>query len=405
VDRQSISHYEVLDKLGEGGMGVVYKARDTRLDRLVALKLLPPRLLDSAEARRRFAGEARAISTLDHPNIAAIYEVTEDRGAPVLVLEYLAGGTLRNRLCEGRLPLAEILNYAVQIADCLDYAHRHGILHRDVKSDNLMFDGEGRLKLTDFGLARFNDGSTVTLDGTIAGTLTHIAPECAQGLQPDHRADIFSLGIVLYEMAAGEPPFRGEHAAAVLYDVVHTATPSLRAVRADLPDGFQRMVRRATAKDRRRRYQSMGEFAADLRLLQKNREAAIAADEALTILVVEDEDDLRNGVEIRLSREGFRVLKAANGPEGVRLAGEEGPQLIVLDVMLPGMNGLEVCRELRRTGFGAPIIMLSAKSEETDRVVGLEAGADDYVTKPFSMRELLARVRVQLRHRCAAQGA
>ena len=238
-------------------MGVVYKARDTRLDRLVALKLLPPRLLDSAEARRHFAGEARAISSLNHSNIATVYEVAED----------------------------------------------------------------------------------------------------------------------------------------------------LKPVRPDLPHGFERIVRRATEKDRRRRYQSMEEFAADLCLLQKNREAAIAVDEALKILVVEDEDDLRRGVEISLSCEGFQVMKAANGRDGVRLAIEEGPDLVLLDVLLPGMNGLDVCRELRRKRFDAPIIMLSARSEEIDRVAGLEAGADDYVTKPFSMRELLARVRVQLRRRRMVQAA
>jgi CheY-like chemotaxis protein len=395
-----LSHYEILDQLGEGGMGVVYKALDTRLNRPVALKLLPPRLLDSASARRRFEDEARAISALNHPNIATLYEITEDCGAPVLVLEYLSGGTLRTRIREGRLPLAEIVSYAAQIADGLGYAHRRGILHRDVKTENLLFTGEGRLKITDFGLARFDDTATITMAGSIAGTMTYIAPECARGLQPDHRADIFSLGVVLYEMAAGEPPFRGEHVAAVLYDIVHTPTPSLAPVRPDLPEAFDRVVRRATAKDRDERYQSMEELACDLRAVGEHRAPAFAPPEcvAAKILVVEDEDDLRSGVEINLAREGFRVLPAATGAEAMRLARDEQPQLVLLDVMLPGMNGIDVCRALRRKGFEAPIIMLSARSEEIDRVVGLEVGADDYVTKPFSMRELLARIRVHLRH-------
>src|SRR5215468_2925047 len=157
----TISHYEVIEKLGEGGMGVVYKARDARLDRLVALKLLPARLVESAEARRRFTGEARAISSLNHPAIATIYEVSEDRGAPVLVLEYLPGGTLQRRLRERPLTLAEIASFGIQIAEGLGSAHRQGILHRDVKSENLMFTADGRLKITDFGLARVTDGRTV----------------------------------------------------------------------------------------------------------------------------------------------------------------------------------------------------------------------------------------------------
>jgi serine/threonine protein kinase len=399
MQERRISHYEVVEKLGEGGMGVVYKARDLYLDRLVALKLLPPRLLDAPGASRRLADEARAVSALNHPGIATIYEVTEDGGSPVLVLEYLPGGALRARIRGERLTLAEIISYALQIADGLSFAHRHGVLHRDVKAENVMFTADGRLKITDFGLARLEGDRTVTMAGSIAGTLTHIAPECVQGASPDCRADIFALGVVLYEMAAGSPPFSGGSAAAVLYAIVHTPLPSLRAVREDLPEGFERVVCRALAKDPARRYQSMEELATDLTRLQHGLNVPIAGDldDSRKILIVEDEDDLRRGIAMKLSREGFVALSAANGQEAMRIAAAERPHLIVLDVMLPGMNGLDICRELRRRGFEAPIIMLSAKSEEIDRVVGLEIGANDYVTKPFSMRELLARIRAHLR--------
>jgi CheY-like chemotaxis protein len=215
------------------------------------------------------------------------------------------------------------------------------------------------------------------------------------------------LGIVLYEMAAGEPPFTGGMAA-VLYDTVHTPIPPLRRRRPDLPEGFERLVSRATAKAPERRYQRLEALAAELPGSDAAPSSGLPAqDEARSILVIEDEDDLRNGMEIALTREGYRVAKAANGREGLRLASQEAPGLVLLDVMLPGMNGLDVCRELRRQGFEAPIIMLTAKSEEIDRVVGLEVGADDYVTKPFSVRELQARIRAQLRRpaRLAATAA
>ena len=176
----------------------------------------------------------------------------------------------------------------------------------------------------------------------------YIAPECVRGLEPDHRADIFSLGIVLYEMAAGEPPFAGKSAAAVLYDIVHTPIPPLGPLQPDLPEAFERIVRRATGKDRERRYQSMEELAGELRLLEAPGESP---EPWPRILVIEDEDDLRNALEISLSREGYRVLQARNGPEGMRLAAEEQPHMVLLDVMLPGMNGLDVCRELRQRVF------------------------------------------------------
>jgi serine/threonine protein kinase len=394
-----VSHYEILEQIGEGGMGVVYKARDTQLDRLVALKLLPPRLLDSAQARRRFAEEARVISALNHPAIATIYEVAEDGGAPVLVLEYLPGGTLRDRIGGTPFPVTELVSYGLQVAEGLGYAHRHGILHRDVKPENLLFTTEGRLKITDFGLARFDDARTVTMHAGISGTLTHIAPEAVRGARPDCRADIFALGVVLYEMAAAQPPFQGENAAAVLYRIVHVPPVPIRSIRADLPEALENVVSRMLAKDPRLRYQTMDEVAADLIRLRQGRNVSVVPerDGAAKVLVVEDEDDLRNGIGIKLRRDGFHVLTASNGPDASRIACAECPDLVLLDVMLPGMNGFDVCRTLRNNGFDAPVIMLSARSEETDRVTGLEIGANDYVTKPFSMRELVARIRVHLR--------
>ncbi len=368
-------HYEILATLGEGGMGVVYKARDTRLGRLVALKCLTMSALESAQARDRSLSEARAIAALNHPNIATIYEIGESDGAPVLVLEYLPGGTLRSRTGARPLSLPEIVQFGLQIADGLTHAHGHGVVHGDVKTENVMFTADGRLKITDFGLARLHDGRTVTVDGRIAGTLMYMAPECLHGWPADRLTDIFSLGVVLEEMARPQV----------------------------MPEAFQNLVARATARDRSQRFQTVQELADALRPFDvaQGRGLVSVPDsrpcDTPTILVIEDDDGLRSTLETGLVSEGYRVLNAGNGRDGIRLAVEEAPHLVLLDVTLPGLNGLDVCRDLRHKGFKAPIIMVTGRVEEVDRVVGLEIGADDYLTKPFGRRELLARIRVHLR--------
>ncbi len=361
------ARYEMLGPLGEGGMGVVYKARDKQLDRLVALKFLAAGALESAPARQRALDEARAIAALNHPNIATIYEIGETTVAPVLVLEYLPGGTLRSRTGARPLSLAEIVDFGLQIADGLAHAHKHGVVHGDIKTENVMFSQDGRLKITDFGSARLHDDRTMAVDNSIAGTLMYMAPECLQGIPADVVTDVFSLGVVLEEMARPQA----------------------------MPDAFQQIVARATARDRSQRFQTVNELATALRRLATG--PSPRPRDTATILVIEDDDTLRDTLEMGLEGEGYRVLKAANGREGIRLVAEETPDLVLLDVTLPGVNGFDVCRELRGKGFAAPFIMVTGRVEEVDRVVGLEIGADDYLTKPFGRRELVARIRVHLR--------
>jgi serine/threonine protein kinase len=366
VEPWILGRYDILANLGEGGMGAVYKARDTRLNRLVALKFLAAALVECGQARDRAVGEARAIAALDHPNIATIYEIGEASGAPVLVLEYLPGGTLRAQLDTRTCALEEIVDVGLQIADGLAHAHRHGVVHADIKPENLLFTADGRIKITDFGVARFHEGRTITDDGKISGTVKYMAPECLHGWPADCQADIYSAGVVLEEMAA-----------------THISS-----------EPFQSLIARATARDRSQRCRSMPELAAALRQLDKPK---TPPRETPTILIVEDDDTLRTVLEMGLSGEGYRVLIASNGREGIRLAAEEAPHLVLLDVTLPGLNGFDVCRELRQRGFNAPIMMVTGKTEEVDRVVGLEIGADDYLTKPFGQRELVTRVRAHLR--------
>jgi len=291
VSGRRISHYEIVAELGRGGSGIVYKARDTRLGRHVALKFLSPSRLASPEAVARFVHEARAISMLSHPNIAVLYDVGEVSGERYLVLEHLPGGTLRTRIRDLRqaglrLSLEEIGRYALQVCAGLAHAHRHGIVHRDMKSGNVMFSGEGFAKITDFGLAKWWRSGELTSPGVILGTTAYMSPEQARGREADPRSDIFSLGVVLYEMAVGELPFHGAHEVAVLREVIETPTPAVAAVRADLPPGFGEIVARATAKSPEERYQSVEELADDLGVVCHASQAVIHVvrpDDVLTI--------------------------------------------------------------------------------------------------------------------------
>jgi serine/threonine-protein kinase len=264
-----ILHYRVLSKLGEGGMGRVYQARDLKLDRLVALKFLAPNLVASNEARHRFLAEAKALSALSHPHIATIYDADEVDGEPFLVLEHLGGGTLFAKLRQmaaenRRLSVAQILRYANEIGEGLAHAHRNGIVHRDVKPGNVLLNSEGIVKVTDFGLARLGEAPSITNAGRAMGTPAYMSPEQAEGKRADHRADIFSFGVVLYELAAGELPFQGDDSESVMHQVVHVTPPTVSQVREGLPPALDRVIARALEKDPARRYQSMDDLLRDL---------------------------------------------------------------------------------------------------------------------------------------------
>jgi eukaryotic-like serine/threonine-protein kinase len=272
AENRTILQYQILEQIGAGGMGVVYKARDLKLDRLVALKFLSSDLLDSMNARMRFKREAHALSALNHPNIATIFDVEEFENEPFLVLEYLPGGTLHSKVrrlaSEGtRLSIEQVFEYAVQIGEGLAYAHRHEIVHRDVKSGNVLFSAEGRLKITDFGLAKFRGSAPETNPGHAMGTVAYMSPEQARGEEADHRSDIFSFGIVLYELAAGELPFRAEHAEGVAYQIVHVSPRPLRELRPEVPCEFETLLQRTLAKDPKDRPQRMEEVVTGLRQL------------------------------------------------------------------------------------------------------------------------------------------
>jgi eukaryotic-like serine/threonine-protein kinase len=260
---QTVSHYNISEEIGAGGMGVVYKALDTRLGRLVALKFLPPYLSHDNELRRRLSDEARAASALDHPNIVVIHDIDETPGGDVFIaMTFHEGVTLREKIASG-LPVQEGLRIARQVASGLAKAHEHGIFHRDIKPSNVIVAKDGVARIIDFGLARSSD-VTATVDGTARGTPLYMSPEQASGMIVDFRTDLWSLGAVLYEMLAGKPAFRGDTQLQVMHSVVHDEPPILHEIQPELPTAIGAIVSHALQKDPARRYQSAADMVNDL---------------------------------------------------------------------------------------------------------------------------------------------
>ena len=262
---KTISHYKILEKLGEGGMGVVYKAQDTKLDRIVALKFLPKHLLCDSEAKTRFEHEAKAASALDHSNICTIHEIDEVEGECFISMAYIEGKSIKELLKQRSFSIEEILNISIQIAEGLNAAHKKEIVHRDIKSDNIMVTKEGQVKIMDFGLAKLRGVNKVTKTGSTLGTVAYMSPEQARGEEVDARTDIWSLGVVMYEMITGRLPFKSEYEQALIYSILHEEQQSVISLRADTPLQLERIVRSALEKDRTKRYQSIVEITPELK--------------------------------------------------------------------------------------------------------------------------------------------
>ncbi len=266
---RAISHYRVTEKLGEGGMGVVYKAEDTKLKRPVALKFLAAHLLNDEEIKARFQREAESAAALTHANIAVIYEIDESDGHSFIAMEFIEGPTVGEKVSERPLKLEEALDIAIQAAQGLHIAHERGIVHRDIKSANLMVTLQGQVKIMDFGLAQLAERSKLTETTTILGTPAYMSPEQAVGAKTDRRTDLWSLGVVLYEMVAGRLPFAGERQEAVLYGITNEEPEPVTALRAGLPMELEWIIGKALAKNREERYQHAEDLLVDLRGLHK----------------------------------------------------------------------------------------------------------------------------------------
>ena len=291
---QRVKHYQVIGPIGEGGMGEVYLAKDTILGRRVALKVLPDFVVKDPDRLRRFKQEARSASTLNHPNVCVIHEIgeTED-GRPFIAMEHIEGVTLRQRMNEQALKLGDALDIAIQVADALTVAHEARIVHRDIKPENIMIRRDGYVKVFDFGLAKLTeqrehlDNATMSTllvnssPGTVMGTAAYMSPEQARGVAVDERTDIWSLGVVIYEMVSGRPPFSGQTPTDVVIAVVEKDPPALSQYFAEAPAELERIVRKALRKNTDQRYQIVKEMAIDLRSLRKDLEADSQLDRSI----------------------------------------------------------------------------------------------------------------------------
>jgi two-component system, LytTR family, response regulator len=421
IEGEMLNHYRVMKRLGAGGMGEVFLAEDMKLHRKVALKVLLPGVAEDPDRMARFMQEARLASALSHPNAAHIYEIGYADGqqgpSHYLAMEYIEGETLEARLSRedsvGKpLPLAEIVSIGAQVTDALDAAHAKGVIHRDIKPANLMIGMRGHVTVLDFGLAKLipadHQAKTssqiatqfLTSGGVVLGTVSYMSPEQALGREVDHRSDVFSLGVVLYRMATGRLPFDGATAQETLARILQGQPEAMARLNYELPEDFERMVRKCLEKDRERRYQSARDLLVDLRNLERGTSSSGSGGRsrsgAVRAIVVDDEELAR-----QLLREYLRdaggvevVAECANGFEAVKAIAENKPDLVFLDVQMPKLDGFEV---LELIDPSIAVIFVTAYDQYAMRA--FDANAVDYLLKPFSsdrFRKAIDRVKQRL---------
>jgi serine/threonine-protein kinase len=271
-DKLFASKYQIREELGRGGMGIVYKAEDTKLKRTVALKFLPPELARDKGAKERFIRESQAAAALDHPNICTVYEADEVEGKAFISMAYIEGESLREIIKNGPIKYDKAMEIALQVAEGLEEAHKKGIVHRDIKSANIMLTEKGQAKIMDFGLAKVAGSSLITKEATKMGTVAYMSPEQTYGEAVDHRTDIWSFGVVLYEMISGQLPFTGERESSIMYSIVHEEQKPLKDFNLGIPTEFEKVVEKAMAKKQDERYQKVDELLEDLKSIKEGLE-------------------------------------------------------------------------------------------------------------------------------------
>jgi len=404
----NIAHYRIVSRLGQGGMGEVYLATDTRLDRSVALKVLPVAVARDTGRMDRFEREAKAASALNHPSVTQIYEIGEAQGIHFLVMEFIEGEPLDRHLGERPLPVQEIAGIGSQIAEVLDAAHAKGIVHRDIKPANIMVTPRGHVKVLDFGLAKMAEsrpapGSQaetrfLSTAGSLLGTVEYMSPEQALGHPVDVRTDIFSLGVMLYQMSTGRLPFAGSTPSETIARVLETQPDAMARFNYELPEELDRIVRKCLEKDRERRYPTARDLMVDLQGLLRPREPAAnagrrARGSKIRTVIVDDEELARQILReyLRHEEDIEIVAECTNGFTAVKAVAEHRPDLVLLDVQMPKLDGFEVLELIDRE---VAVVFVTAFDQYAMKA--FDAAAVDYLLKPFSADRLklsLDRVR------------
>jgi len=270
LSKKMILHYKIIEQVGQGGMGVVYKAHDTKLDRTVALKFLPSQITVNDTDKERFLQEAKAAAALNHPNVCVIHDIQEYQDKQFIVMEYVDGNTLRLKIADRRFEINEAIDVAIQIGEALQEAHSKSIVHRDVKSDNIMITASNQVKVMDFGLAKLKGSLKLTKSSSTVGTLAYMAPEQIQGEEVDARSDIFSFGVLLYEMLTGKLPFKGDYEAALMYSILNEQAEPIEKHIPDISSELLHIINRSLEKDPENRYQSIKDIIIDLGRLKRD---------------------------------------------------------------------------------------------------------------------------------------
>ena len=255
-----VSHYKIIEKLSEGGMGVLYLAEDININRKAVLKFLPPDVANNDDINSRFKREAQAAGSLSHPNIVTIYDVGVHEGKSFIAMEFVGGKTLREIINRDELTIERIINISIQICEGINEAHSKGIIHRDIKPENIIIDEKGRVKILDFGLARIEGKSQLTKDGSTLGTVKYMSPEQIRNEKVDQRTDIWSVGVMLYEMITGRYPFKGEYEASLFYSIINDQPEPIARYKSGISEGFQRIIDKALDKDPETRYQHVDDL-------------------------------------------------------------------------------------------------------------------------------------------------